>query len=43
MTVNVIEFAKTMEALLDLLADVPSIVKDEADRYLSYVAESAGY
>jgi hypothetical protein len=43
MTVNVIEFAKTMESLLDLLADVPSIVKDEVDRYMSYLAEAAGH
>lgn len=43
LTVNVIEFAKTMEALLDLLADVPSIVKDQVDEYLSYLADVAGY
>jgi hypothetical protein len=41
--VNLIEFAKTMESLLDLLSTVPSIVKDEVQRYFSYLAESAGY
>ena len=43
LTVNVIEFAKTMEALLDVLADVPSIVKDEVDQYMSYLADVTGY
>lgn len=42
-TVNVIDFAKTMESLLDVLADVPSIVRDEVDRYMSCLAEAAGY
>ena len=41
--VNLIEFATTMEALLDLLSGVPSIVKDEVQQYFSYLAESAGY
>jgi hypothetical protein len=41
--VNLIEFAETMEALLDLLSGVPSIVRDEVQRYFSYLAESAGY
>jgi hypothetical protein len=41
--VNLIELAKTMESLLDLLSEVPSIVKDEVQQYFSYLAESAGY
>jgi hypothetical protein len=42
MCVNLIEFAKTMEALLDLLSDVPSIVKDEVQQYFSSLADTAG-
>ena len=41
--VNLIEFATTMEALLDVLIDAPSIIKDEVDRYFSYLADSSGY
>lgn len=41
--VNLIEFANTMEALLDVLADVPSIVKDEVDQYMSYIADVTGH
>jgi len=43
LTVNLIEFTKTMEALLDLLSDVPSIIKGQVEEYFSYLAESAGY
>lgn len=41
--VNLIEFANTMEALLDVLSDMPSIVKVEMEQYFSYLADSAGY
>jgi hypothetical protein len=41
--VNLIEFAKTMDALLDLLSNVPSGVKDEVQEYFSYLAESSDY
>jgi hypothetical protein len=39
---NLIEFARTMEALLEALNDAPSIIKGEVDRYFSNLSDSSG-
>jgi hypothetical protein len=41
--VNLFEFAKTMEALLDLLSDAPSTVAIEVERHFSFLEDVAGY